>query len=183
IASCATSPGSMSSSSAPAIPSICAPTSPRCSSRLCPRPTGPGSRASSAMWSGSGWTLPIWRCAPAPDVPDVAGGVMDYVNLGRTGLRVSVAGLGCGGFSRLGLGTGKSRAEAVALIRQALDLGINLLDTAAVYGTEAVVGEAIKSIPRESVVVATKAWVPHGEGRRAAERAVASLDQSLPRLH
>ena len=31
---------------------------------------------------------------------------MEYVMLGRTGLRVSVAGLGCGGFSRLGLGTG-----------------------------------------------------------------------------
>ena len=51
---------------------------------------------------------------------------MEYVTLGRTGLRVSVAGLGCGGFSRLGLGTGKSEAEAVALIREALDLGINL---------------------------------------------------------
>jgi len=103
---------------------------------------------------------------------------MDYVTLGRTGLRVSVAGLGCGGFSRLGLGTGKSTSEAVALVRQALDMGVNLLDTAAMYGTEEVVGEAIKAVPRESVVVATKAWVPHGGGRRA----VASLDASLRRL-
>src|ERR1700737_1823816 len=179
IALSATSPGSMSSSSAPAIQSICVPPSPHCSPRLCPRRTAPGSRASSAAWWGSGWTRPIWRGAPAPDVPGVAGEVMEYVTLGRTGLSVSVAGLGCGGFSRLGLGTGKSTAEAVALVRQALDLGVNLLDTAAVYGTEAVVGEAIKSIPRESVVVATKAWIPHSEGRRAAERAVASLDQSL----
>src|SRR5882724_7672541 len=97
---------------------------------------------------------------------------MDYVTLGRTGLTVSVAGLGCGGFSRLGLGTGRSRAEAVALVRQALDLGVNLLDTAAAYGTEAVVGEAIKSVPRQSVVIATKAWIPRSDGRRAAERAV-----------
>jgi aryl-alcohol dehydrogenase-like predicted oxidoreductase len=103
---------------------------------------------------------------------------MEYVTLGRTGLTVSVAGLGCGGFSRLGLGTGKSRAEAVALVRQALDMGVNLLDTAAMYGTEEVVGEAIKAVPRESVVVATKAWVPHGGGRHA----VASLDASLRRL-
>jgi len=103
---------------------------------------------------------------------------MDYVTLGRTGLRVSVAGLGCGGFSRLGLGTGKSTSEAVALVRQALDMGVNLLDTAAMYGTEEVVGEAIKAVPRESVVVATKAWVPHGGGRRA----VASLEASLRRL-
>jgi L-galactose dehydrogenase len=73
---------------------------------------------------------------------------MEYVTLGRTGLRVSVAGLGCGGFSRLGLGTGKSEEEAVALVRHALDLGVNLLDTAAVYGTEGVVGQAIKSVPQ-----------------------------------
>ena len=107
---------------------------------------------------------------------------MEYVTLGRTSLKVSVAGLGCGGFSRLGLGTGKSEAEAVALVRQALDLGVNLLDTAAAYGTETVVGEAIKSVPRDSVVIATKAWVPRREGRSAADRAVQSLDNSLRRL-
>ncbi len=101
---------------------------------------------------------------------------MEYATLGRTGLTVSVAGLGCGGFSRLGLGTGKSEAEAVALVRQALDLGVNLLDTAAVYGTEGVVGQAIKTVPRESVVIATKAWIPRREGRSAAERAVTSLE-------
>ena len=107
---------------------------------------------------------------------------MEYVTLGRTEIRVSVAGLGCGGFSRLGLGTGKSHAEAVALVRQALDMGVNLFDTAAAYGTEAVVGEAIKHVPREAVVIATKAWIPRSEGRRAAERAVASLEGSLRRL-
>jgi aryl-alcohol dehydrogenase-like predicted oxidoreductase len=107
---------------------------------------------------------------------------MEYATLGRTGLKVSVAGLGCGGFSRLGLGTGKSRAEAVALVRQALDMGVNLLDTAAAYDTEAVVGEAIKGVPRDSVIIATKAWIPPGAGRGAAKRAVASLDASLRRL-
>ena len=107
---------------------------------------------------------------------------MEYVTLGRTGLRVSVAGLGCGGFSRLGLSRGKSEAEAVALIHQALDLGVNLFDTAAAYDTEAVLGKALKSVPREDVVIATKAWIPHSEGGRAAERAVASLDNSLRRL-
>ena len=39
------------------------------------------------------------------------GAGMEYTTLGRTGLRVSVAGLGCGGFSRLGLGTGKDEAR------------------------------------------------------------------------
>jgi aryl-alcohol dehydrogenase-like predicted oxidoreductase len=107
---------------------------------------------------------------------------MQYATLGRTGLRVSVAGLGCGGFSRLGLGTGKSKTEAVALVRTALDLGVNLLDTAALYGTETVVGEAIRSVPRDNVVVATKAWIPRREGRTAAERAIRSLDNSLRQL-
>jgi aryl-alcohol dehydrogenase-like predicted oxidoreductase len=108
--------------------------------------------------------------------------VMDYVTLGRTGLRVSIAGLGCGGFSRLGLGTGKSESHAIDLVRQALDLGVNVFDTAAAYGTEGVLGKAIKSAPRDSVVIATKAWIPRREGRAAAERAVHSLDNSLRQL-
>jgi aryl-alcohol dehydrogenase-like predicted oxidoreductase len=107
---------------------------------------------------------------------------MEYVTLGRTGLKVSVAGLGCGGFSRLGLGTGKSEAEAVALVHQAFDLGVNLFDTAAVYGTEKVLGMALKTLPRDQVVIATKAWIPRGAGGSAADRAVASLDNSLKAL-
>src|ERR1035441_8494740 len=55
------------------------------------------------------------------------GGAVDYTTLGRTGLKVSVAGLGCGGNSRLGLSTGKTEADAVALIRAAIDLGVNLI--------------------------------------------------------
>src|ERR1700760_2821755 len=85
---------------------------------------------------------------------------MHYTTLGRTGLRVSVAGLGCGGFSRLGLGTGHSSAHAVGIIRRALDLRVHLIDTAAVYGTEEVVGAALRDVPRESVVVCTKVSRP-----------------------
>ncbi|MBV9552560.1 MAG: aldo/keto reductase, partial [Alphaproteobacteria bacterium] len=55
---------------------------------------------------------------------------MEYTALGRTGLRVGVAGLGCGGFSRLGLGTGGDEAGAVAIVRHAIDHGVNLFDTA-----------------------------------------------------
>jgi aryl-alcohol dehydrogenase-like predicted oxidoreductase len=107
---------------------------------------------------------------------------MEYVTLGRTGLRVSVAGLGCGGFSRLGLGRGKSEAEAVALINQAFDLGVNLFDTAAAYGTEAVLGKAVASIPREEVVIATKAPFNVSNPNSSAASAVASLDNSLRQL-
>jgi aryl-alcohol dehydrogenase-like predicted oxidoreductase len=107
---------------------------------------------------------------------------MEYRILGRTGLRVSIAGLGCGGFSRLGLGTGKSPADAIALIRQALDLGVNLLDTAAAYGTEEVVGAAIKPVARDSVVLTTKAAIHRGAEMLSAETVVASLDNSLRQL-
>ena len=107
---------------------------------------------------------------------------MEYTTLGRTGLKVSVAGLGCGGFSKLGLGTGKSEADAVALIRQALDLGVNLLDTAAVYGTEEVVGKALHGVARDSVVVCTKASKEAGEKQFHLDKVLASLDGSLRRL-
>lgn len=105
---------------------------------------------------------------------------MDYTTLGRTGLRVSVAGLGCGGFSRLGLGTGKSEDHAEGIVRRALGLGINLFDTAAGYGTEAVVGRALKDTPRDQVVICTKALVPAVDD--SAARVVASLDASLKAL-
>ena len=107
---------------------------------------------------------------------------MEYTTLGRTGLRVSVAGLGCGGNSRLGKAEGRSFAESVAVVRRALDLGVNFLDTAAAYGTEEIVGEAISRVPRESVVLSTKALIAErGELKPAAE-VVASLENSLRAL-
>jgi len=107
---------------------------------------------------------------------------MDYVTLGRTGLRVSVAGLGCGGFSQLGLAQGKSEADAIAIIRQALGLGVNLFDTAAAYGTEGVLGKAIKSVRREDVVICTKAPFSFSNPHSTSEGIVASLDKSLRQL-
>jgi aryl-alcohol dehydrogenase-like predicted oxidoreductase len=107
---------------------------------------------------------------------------MEYTTLGRTELKVSVAGLGCGGFSRLGLSTGGTEASAIAIIHAALDSGVNLLDTAAPYGTEAVVGKAIKPVPRNQVVIATKSPVIRGGERWTPERVVASLDNSLREL-
>jgi L-galactose dehydrogenase len=107
---------------------------------------------------------------------------MDYVTLGRTGLRVSVAGLGCGGFSRLGLNTGHNEDHAIGIIRRALDLGVNLIDTAAVYETEDVVGKALHGVPRDSVVICTKASKPAGDPRFTVAKILESLDGSLKRL-
>jgi aryl-alcohol dehydrogenase-like predicted oxidoreductase len=107
---------------------------------------------------------------------------MQYTTLGRTGLRVSVAGLGCGGGSRLGMRSGKSEAESVALVRQAIDLGVNFLDTAAAYGTEAIVGKAIKGMPRDRVVVATKAQIRRDGRLQTAQEVIDSLESSLRAL-
>jgi L-galactose dehydrogenase len=107
---------------------------------------------------------------------------MDYTTLGRTGLRVSVAGLGCGGFSRLGMSTGKTETESVALVRLALDHGITLIDTAANYGTEEIVGKAISAVPRESVVVTTKCSAQRDGKSFSAEKVIESLEASLRRL-
>jgi aryl-alcohol dehydrogenase-like predicted oxidoreductase len=107
---------------------------------------------------------------------------MQYTTLGRTNLRVSVAGLGCGGFSRLGLGSGHSEDHAVRIIREALDHGVNLLDTAAAYGTEEVVGTALHEVPRDSVVVCTKASRQAGDKGFIAAKVIESLDASLKLL-
>jgi aryl-alcohol dehydrogenase-like predicted oxidoreductase len=104
---------------------------------------------------------------------------MQYTTLGRTGLRVSVAGLGTGGFSRMGLKSGKTEAEAARLVLDAVELGVNLIDTAPPYGTEGVVGLALKAIPRDKVVVATKSTVHRNNEWWTPERMVASLDNSL----
>ena len=104
---------------------------------------------------------------------------MHYTTLGRTGLHVSVAGLGTGGFSRLSLRAGKSEHEAARLIEEAFGLGINVIDTAPSYGTEGVVGRALKSVPRQQVLIATKAPIHRGEEWWPPERVVASLDNSL----
>ena len=107
---------------------------------------------------------------------------MEYSTLGRSGIKVSVAGLGCGGPSRLGQGTNKSEKKSIALVRQALDMGINVLDTAAVYDTESIVGSAIREIPRDRVVISTKKHPSSPHGTDSAEQLRKGLEQSLRRL-
>jgi len=80
---------------------------------------------------------------------------MDTKTLGRTGLKVSVAGLGCGGHSRLGQAYGNTTEQSVAVVKGAIDLGINWIDTAAAYGTEKIVGEAVRGL-RDKVYISTK---------------------------
>jgi aryl-alcohol dehydrogenase-like predicted oxidoreductase len=107
---------------------------------------------------------------------------MRYTSLGKTGLRVSVAGLGCGGFSRLGLATGKTEDQAADLVLEAVDLGVNVLDTAPSYGTEGIVGKALKKLARDKVVVATKMHVVRNGEWYNAERVTQNIDNSLKQL-
>jgi aryl-alcohol dehydrogenase-like predicted oxidoreductase len=107
---------------------------------------------------------------------------MQYTTLGRTGLSVSVAGLGCGGNSRLGLKRGASRSECADLVRAAFDLGVNFLDTAEAYGTEDIVGAAITGRDRGGVVISTKSRIRIGGVLQSGDQVIENLEASLGRL-
>jgi len=81
---------------------------------------------------------------------------MKQRELGRSGLRVSAMGLGCMGMSEFY--GGQNEAGAIATIHRALELGVNFLDTADMYGVgrnEELVGRAIRD-KRDQVILATK---------------------------
>lgn len=109
---------------------------------------------------------------------------MELRLLGRTGVRVSALALGAMNF-----GTATPRAEALRIVHRALDAGVNLIDTADMYGdgeSERVVGEALRDGRRDRVVLATKGHFPtspdandRGNSRRHLMRAV---EASLVRL-
>jgi 1-deoxyxylulose-5-phosphate synthase len=123
---------------------------------------------------------------------------MDYVNLGKTGLKVSRICLGCMTYGAPATGQPPPGSHAWALseeesrpfFRQALELGINFFDTANVYSrgeSENVLGRFLKAnVRRESVVIATKLQGvmrddPNGRGLSRKE-IFFELDESLRRL-
>ncbi len=119
---------------------------------------------------------------------------MKYNNFGRTGLYVSELCLGTMTFGGAGMWTAIADVEqdgATALVKAALDAGVNFIDTANVYSnglSEQMTGQALKDlgVKRSDVVVATKALGPMGEGvnDRGASRyhLLHQIDESLDRL-
>ena len=116
---------------------------------------------------------------------------MNYMNLGRSGLQVSRICLGMMSF-----GTPKWRdyvlteAESRPIIKRALELGINVFDTADMCSmgvSEEVTGRALKDFARrDEVVLATKVYFPMGErpnqGGLSRKHIIESCEKSLRRL-
>ncbi len=123
---------------------------------------------------------------------------MEYINLGKTGLKVSRICLGCMSYGTPATGEPKPGRHAWTLdeaasqpfLKQALDLGINFFDTANVYSSgysEVILGNFLKAnVRREAVVIATKVHgvmrdEPNGHGLSRKE-IFFELDESLRRL-
>ena len=98
---------------------------------------------------------------------------MQYINFGRTGLRVSRFGLGCMRFPA-------DEGEAITMVRYAIDHGVNYIDTAYIYpGSEAIVGKALRGGYRERVVLVTKLPLANCFKHEDMEK---YLDDALSRL-
>ena len=108
---------------------------------------------------------------------------MKYRKLGASDLSVSEIAFG----SWLTFSSAAQKENAVACVHRALDCGINLIDTANVYGrgaAELVLGEALSGIKRDSYVLATKLYFPMSDTDRGLSRVQIhkQLDASLQRL-
>lgn len=118
---------------------------------------------------------------------------MDYVKLGNTGMDVSKICMGCMSFGSTQSGFGQwtlDENESRAIIKRALDLGINFFDTANCYSygdSEAILGRALKDYAnRDEMVVATKVFIkmkdgPNGQGL-SRKAIMQEIDNSLTRL-
>ncbi len=109
---------------------------------------------------------------------------MEYRKLGKTGLDVSVLSFGASSLGSVFRPIDEN--EGIRAVHAALDLGINLIDCSPFYGittAETVLGKALRGLPRDQYVLATKVG-RYGEDEFdfSAERVARSVDESLKRL-
>ncbi|HXV43994.1 MAG TPA: aldo/keto reductase [Anaerolineae bacterium] len=122
---------------------------------------------------------------------------MQYRKLGRTGLKISSIGLGCGNFGGIGsapafFGQGETEAEAFALMDEAWDMGVNFFDTADAYGggrSETFIGKWLKAkgpAVRNGLVLSSKVFNPVGDGPNdwglSRRHIMRQIEASLTRL-
>lgn len=118
-------------------------------------------------------------------------------NLGRTGLKITAVGLGCGNFGGVGsapafFGRGETEAEAHTLMDMAWELGINFFDTADAYGggrSEAFIGNWLRrkgAHVRDQLILSSKVFNPVGEGANdwglSRRHIMRQIEASLTRL-
>jgi aryl-alcohol dehydrogenase-like predicted oxidoreductase len=109
--------------------------------------------------------------------------VMETRVYGRTGMRISILGFGCGAVG--GLMVRGAAADQEKAIGRALDAGINYFDTAVQYGmgaSETNLGRTMKVLKPAGAFVGTKVRLPDADFGRIAEAVTESLDGSLARL-
>ena len=108
---------------------------------------------------------------------------MQLRGFGRTGMKLSVLGFGCGAVG--GFMVRGDPADQERTIARAIDAGVNYFDTAVQYGdgeSEKNLGRVLQNLKPVDVVVGTKVRVPPGEVGRIADAITTSLDGSLARL-
>jgi len=107
---------------------------------------------------------------------------MEIRNAGRSGLKVSSIGLGCNNF-----GVWLDKASSLKVVEKAMDLGVNVFDTADVYGedgaSEKILGEALKTRRAEAVIVSKTGFAVEESARRASRRSlILACEKSLRHL-
>ena len=108
--------------------------------------------------------------------------LMIYRRLGKTGLNVSLLSFGTGGPRMFGQNMQMGLDGQRRLVKRALELGINLFDTARGYGeSEAILGECLRGVPRDTYHIITKWWMDDN-GKVALkdpEELVSAVNESL----
>src|SRR5690348_13395305 len=111
------------------------------------------------------------------------GQEMDMRVFGRSGLRLSILGFGCGAVG--GLMVRGAPADQERAVARALEAGVNYFDTAVQYGdglSEQNLGRVLKKLKPANAVVGTKVRLPPADVGRVGATIAASLDASLERL-